>query len=328
MNRNEVVDKLNSLPDRAAEMRGEDSIWIKCPYHKNGQENTPSLKVNLQAGQYAIGSWRCFGCSPPKSGSWAKLAVKLGLRKKGDEDDEPYAAELPTSLLKRMLEDESEDTNTLHEKLAKEPLIQVSQTWRGIQGWLLNELQARVSMLSSNGTATNYTRVYLPISVHGKWRGGIFCSWDENTGLKYENEKMESQELLFPYDWVRSKLLLLPKKKRKCLFVEGPRDALNMCQHGIVALGNLGGDTVWSDAKAELLQELDLEVLVNATDPDLVGNRLAKRVRRSLTNVIPVIKRFKMSITYSESGRVLTKEDPGNLSYPRIQYLKEQMEGF
>jgi 5S rRNA maturation endonuclease (ribonuclease M5) len=329
MNREALVAALHSVPDRGFELRGEKG-WIKCPWHRDGNESTPSLCITLDSGQYPAGSWVCFGCSPRKSGNWNVLAVKLSLKKKGQEDeDELYASELPEKMLQKMLEEEDEQANNLHEMILKEPIVQISQNWRGIKGWLLNEIGARVSMLSSSGKTINSSRVYLPVRVNGKWQGGIFCSWSEQSGLKYENEKMESQNLLFPYDWVKEQLLKLPPKRRKCLFVEGPRDALNMCQNGIMALANLGGDTVWSESKSELLQELNLSVLVIATDPDHMGNKLANIIKRSLGNIIPNIKRFKMKVKWNEARtKILEKEDPGNLSPDRIDYLRKQMEGF
>ena len=327
-NKDEIAQALSTLTDRTITPKG-DSIWITCPWHGGGGEKTPSLKITVDSGSYAPGGWVCFGCSPRRSGDWNKIAVKLGLRKKGDDEDSPYAAEISNTVKSKLLGDEDDNPlDSLHRMIAKEPIIQKSQPWRGIKGWLLNDLGARVSMMNSAGIMTEYTRVYLPAHVNGKWKGGIFCSWTDKSQLKYENEKHVGQEILFPYDYVKNKLLEVPPRERKLVLVEGPRDALNLLQNDIMALANLGGETVWSDEKAELLMDLDVAVLVIATDPDKVGNGLANTIKRQLSNTIGRILRFKMQVKYSEKGRLIMKEDPGSLSYERMQYLKKQMEGF
>jgi len=320
----QIITALGKVPDRNPTQKG-DGLWICCPYHSDGREKTPSLKINLAQNSYPIGSWRCFGCS--KSGNWSKLAIKLGLKKKGEEDDEPWAPEFSSSTMSKLLDEEDDTLNSLHEKLLREPIIQKTQNWRGIKGWLLNELGARVSMLSSKGDTIETTRVYLPINVKGKWIGGIFCSWSGDSQLKYENERHESRRVLFPYDYVANQLKELPKKERRICLVEGPRDALNLLQNDILAIANIGGTTVWDSYKAELIQELDLQCLVVATDPDTIGTNLANRIKRELNYSIPRIVRFKMEVEYSESGKVLYKEDPGNLSFERVQYLKSMMKG-
>ena len=327
-NKDEIAQALATLTDRTITPKG-DSIWITCPYHGGGNEKSPSLKITIDSGSYAPGGWICFGCSPQRHGDWNKIAVKLGLRKKGDDEDAPYAAEISTALKSKLLGDDDDNSpmQTLHDKIAREPLIQRSQPWRGIKGWLLNDLEARVSMLNSSGLITEYTRVYLPVHVNNKWKGGIFCSWTDKSNLKYENEKHVTQEILFPYDYVAKKLKELPPRERKLVLVEGPRDALNLLQNDVMALANLGGETVWSEEKSELIMDLDVAVLVIATDPDTVGNSLANLVKRQLSNTIGKIMRFKMEVKYSEKGRVISKEDPGNLSYVRMQYLKKQMDG-
>ena len=322
--RDEIAMALSTLSDRTVQSKG-NSLWITCPWHGNGQEKTPSLKVNLEGqGNYPPGTWVCFGCSPQRHGGWHKLAVKLGLRHKDDDEDSPYAAELGKDLRSKLLSEE-DDTNPLHDKLAREPIIQASQNWRGIKGWLLHTLKARVTQLNSAAETTEYSRVYLPVEVKGKWCGGIFCSWSKNSKLKYENEKHASNEILFPYDYVVEYLKDVPPSERQVCIVEGPRDALNLIQNDVMALANLGGDTVWSEDKSELIVDLNLSCLVVATDPDEVGNSLANLVKRSLGKAIPKIMRFKMKVTRSPSGKVLEKEDPGNLSFDRMQYLKNMM---
>ena len=63
--------------------------------------------------------------------------------------------------------------------------------------------------------------------------------------------------------------------------VEGPRDALHLAEYGIPALAILGGSSVWDNAKAELLMQLEPSLVVLAFDPDKVG-REGTRVRSHL----------------------------------------------
>ena len=32
-----------------------DSVWIKCPFHSEGRERTPSCRINLVKGKYPAG---------------------------------------------------------------------------------------------------------------------------------------------------------------------------------------------------------------------------------------------------------------------------------
>jgi 5S rRNA maturation endonuclease (ribonuclease M5) len=321
-------DELRAIISKLGYDSSKKKAFIKCPWHAGGGERTASLVVNIEGSDFPPGHWTCFGCAPKRSGNWHTLAVKLGLREgDDDEDDTPWAATISREKLSSLLSDDDDSSAHLHELLLKEPLLPANTKWRNINGWLLAELQVRSTMLNSSAKLTDYSRVYLPVWVNGKWLGGVFCSWSDTATLKYENEKQKTQKILFPYDYVKKKLKDLPKGKRNLMLVEGPRDALNPLQNDVLALANLGGDTVWSDEKVELIEDLDLDTLIIGLDPDIVGNRLAKRVKRDLEHSVSRIMRFRMKLQTLPGGRK-TKEDPGNLSYERMQYLKNMMEKF
>src|SRR5271168_2524976 len=112
-NAEQIVQAISSL-GREYQMKG-GSLWLCCPFHKNGTETTPSLKITLEGGDYPPGNFICFGCSPRQSGNWSKLAIKLGLKKKGDDDDDLYVSQISDAMKSKLL-GEDEDSNTLHDK--------------------------------------------------------------------------------------------------------------------------------------------------------------------------------------------------------------------
>ena len=52
----DLVDVAQTLTAQQAHKRGS-SWWIRCPFHKNGAERTPSLEILLPGK-----GWRCHAC--------------------------------------------------------------------------------------------------------------------------------------------------------------------------------------------------------------------------------------------------------------------------
>lgn len=72
----DVITMIQSVaPDRIADAKfGSTNILIRCPYHKGGQEKTPSLSVKLDAPVFF-----CHACK--ENGHLTKLLTKLGMPK-------------------------------------------------------------------------------------------------------------------------------------------------------------------------------------------------------------------------------------------------------
>lgn len=54
--------------------KGRGWVMIKCPAHKNGQEKTPSMSINLD-----IGCFRCFSCGVSGRDIIAFHQIRTGL---------------------------------------------------------------------------------------------------------------------------------------------------------------------------------------------------------------------------------------------------------
>lgn len=298
---------VDQIPAHRQPKQVGNSIWIKCPWHKNGQESTPSLKINaVGENGYPPGSWTCFGCAPRKGGAWRILAKKLGIAKGGNTLEAT-----PISDTSKFL---GEDDNEDHEQLLNYPLVPESMTWRGISGKLLNRLEARYI------GEYNTPRVYLPFVQNGEWLGGVQCSYDGSEPKYIYEKNIPIRQLLFPFDYVKR------LKPRYVVLCEGPRDALNLLQYDIPALANLGGFTTWSEDKAEQVSFLNVKMVVLAFDPDKVGRRLTSVAKRDLSTYVSATPRFKMKSEIKEGKNIIReKEDPGNLSKKRISYLKAKI---
>lgn len=276
------------------------SLWIRCPWHKNGQERTPSLVINVDKTDIPVGSFYCFGCSPTQKGGWKKLADRLGIN---SENHVPKISVPQEKFL-------SEDIERDHSNLLEFPIVPSHFFWRGIHGKILRPLKSRLVTLSYNRE-----KLYLPIVQNKKWESGIYCSLD-GSEPKYINEpQTETSKLLFPFDYVKK------QKKNYVVLVEGPRDSLNLLQHGISALSNIGGITVWSSEKAELISQLDVDVIITAFDPDKIGADLTAKVKEDCKFLVRKIYKFKMRPETSKRP----KEDPGNLSSARLRYLADKI---
>ena len=121
---------LNSLaPFYGLRING-DSAWIKCPWHKGGNERTPSLKINLNGMKAPIGAFYCFACK--EHGNWDKLADELNIKYKSFEKD---VENLPDDLDTDLFPSDSQFENDSY--------WPKSLNWRGIKGQLLHELNAK-----------------------------------------------------------------------------------------------------------------------------------------------------------------------------------------
>jgi 5S rRNA maturation endonuclease (ribonuclease M5) len=298
--------QLQTLPSRFKLRLDKGSAWICCPFHKGntgGLENTPSMRINLVQGKFDLGSARCFACAKTFD-TWNDLAAELSLSQVESYVDEPYDV-VSEDEARTML---GQDNSTGLDMRSMEPWPK-DKDWRTIRGKLINAVDGHVYY--SYGLKEH--RLYLPAWVLGNHVGGIRCVIEPKSGeKKYLNTKGSwAKSYFYGFDYAAA--MLNQRKLKTLLVVEGPRDALNMLQHGIPAVAMLGTGN-WSDNKRNLLMGLDLDLVIIATDPDAAGRKAAKQIKESVQEFIEV-KRFKLDATIDE--------DPGNLRPERIKRLKE-----
>lgn len=331
-----VIYQLQTLPASAGLKLHKDHAMIRCPVHGGGQERTPSLKINLTDGKFKAGSWSCFGCGCQADmqggGTWNNLAELLHVEGIGRRtgDAVPHGNLLDS-------ETDNEDTQPAHQSGEKKlsssftegfedefdfsfaddfPPWNPNKDWRGITGATLSAVGARRGV-----DKWNRDRMWLPILVNGSLYSSIFCTYQKgNPSYLYDGSK-DITYAVFPYDYVKS------MNKNYVVIVEGSRDALHLIDHGVPALAVLGGNTSWNKYKRDLIMTLKPELIVLAPDPDEVGNKLAKAMKEDFKTYFVPTRWFRMKSEVVD-GKLKKKEDPGDLTAGRINYLKKSVKNF
>ena len=286
---NDVRHILTQLQGIKSLRKNNNSIWICCPFHL---EKTPSCSINLQEGKYPIGTFYCFGCT--ESGSWDKLAEKLGVAKLGKKTNSFVVHKERTNELKsKLLRNKKVDTVRI--KKCEIP------DWRGINGKLLEKLGATVYIRNK------VKFIDLPIIVDNEHLADIkarFIKPKNKFIPSYVNSNASKTKEygLFPYHYVDKLLKNKVNWKNKetkakyiCL-VEGPRDALGLIQFGIPALAILGTYS-WNKDKLRLLKILcvlhDVGIIV-IMDSDEAGTKAQKTIVADLKKFGVEYKQVKL----------------------------------
>ena len=278
-----------------------DYAKIKCPMHKNGQERTPSCKVNIK--EPFLGRFICWAC-----GATGSLNELLGLDE--DANFSSFHVHVNRDLMRKKPKKEIIKSWKDWKRWPK------SKEWRDIPGWLVRDMQGRIEI-------TDYGKqLALPVIQHGKCQGLIHCSLKKKR-LSYIYDKHPYiKTCLFAHDYAES--MLRKSKRKRLMYAEGPRDTLRPISFGIPTVGNMGGVTVWTKEKADLIRFLNPSELVIATDPDKIGNQLAEKIRDELTDI--KCRRLKLKIKYDDEGNVIYKEDPGCMTELRLLKLARYFE--
>jgi DNA primase len=294
------VDVLGELKAHFGPTRVKDhgrTAKIVCPYHKGGAEKTGSMIVNLQ--KEPVGYFWCFACG--ENGFLSRL-----LDKEFDfEATSRLAVEFDDELLDPKKKRGPGKKWKTWERWPR------NRIWRTIPGWLVRELGGRIEH-------TKYgEKLCLPTMQFGRNQGNIHCAL-RKTKLAYLYDKHPFiKTSLFGFD--RAEKLLKHSKTRTLFFVEGPRDTARFQAYGLPTVGNMGGITVWGPEKWDLIEYLNPRQIIVATDPDEIGNLLADAVKEAIGDMMPC-GRLEFRIKYNKEGKVIHKEDPGNV--PELKILQ------
>lgn len=256
-----IASEIQKRPDRAPDYRQSD-LWIRCPFHGNGQENTPSLRIRMTVRDgFDIGDSKCFGCQ--WKGKWNDIADALKLRKARAADELPSEVGFSFDEEKYIL-----PNLDLMQSWPK------TETWRTIEGATLNRLGAKLTMFKGRLT------LYLPVIVRGEYVGGIYARLSAKKGLTSSQQKSYTNT---PGPWSDVNLYgydIAVKRKGPLWVVEGPRDTAKIIQLGGRVVGLIGSNV--SEEKIALIEALDPPLILTATDPDDAGNRAAKKLHKYL----------------------------------------------
>lgn len=318
-NREIIISELQ----RYGRRQKQAGAWrmIICPFHKGGQERTPSCGVNLSSDR--LGVWNCLGCT--EKGSWNKLAKKAGLAeiKEWRSKEVLDAGDLLTSELDESLLGSTAMTFGMLKKKMGYPeatLWPEFLDWRGFPGTFMRKLGAHIisERPRSSGEEAEFEAgagiaVLFPVKVAGQLRGGIKALFTKKKGSRassYYASKGSwvSEYGLFPYIYAKS----LVKKENLpfIILVEGPRDAMRLCLNGIPAVAVLGSKNV-TKKKIQLLTGLDIEIIYVMPDND-DGGKLMWKLCKSLAPKTFPIKRIKLPRQKDADGNLI-KMDPGNM---------------
>ncbi len=264
---NWFIDQLFSLSDRKAKI-DRTGVWIRCPYHSNGMENTPSLHVNLSKPGITVGKFHCLACS--EKGNWNKLAEKLSLKHLKASDDTYTAPSFTFSI-------EKENDLLPLNKLINWPM----SFWRGIPKTTLDQYSVKAIFKQKELIA------YIPVIEYNTLKGAIYAKSEITT----EQRKQGIKPYLFSQGSWKSSCLYgfdnaLKHKSNILWVVEGVRDAMKLASFGAKVVAVLGSN--FSKEQKFKVDIIDPEVIVIASDPDEAGDKLAVMIENYYQNTIKV----------------------------------------
>lgn len=264
-----VISQLKSLPQSFGVTEASGGYWIRCPFHKGGQERTPSCKVNTTNNKFGVGKFFCFSCR--KHGDWNLLASTLKLKK---ADQSYFIADTSD-----LMDDDNEEAFFGIGHKQNTDIFQSSpwppdKIWRGISGELLSAIGGRLIYSS----IIEDVQLQLPVFVDKVEHGYINCLLKKEypSQRTYFNSKGTWASIyLFPYDYTKQLLdTHAAEGKRRILFLtEGPRDGLVLLQNKIPTCSILGTGN-WNDLKASFVLSLEPELIVIAFDNDEPGQKV------------------------------------------------------
>ena len=289
-----IVEAVEEFPKYRSRIRN-DSIWICCPIHSGGQESTPSRRINIGNEKFRLGTNHCYACSEKQTMSWKELATLCGFKYPNIAGDADYASTLRV--------EETDILGLSSKKEANSLPWPKDRKWRGIKGSLISKLGGTMTILYGNW------RMNMPVSIHEEIIGNVRCALEDTDKLKYSIDSPGwTKRALFPYDYFKK------EKPRIIGLGEGLRDSLNPTQYGLPTMCIFGAGN-WSKKKANLLADLEPDIIVDMLDNDKAGREVASKIRKDV-ELFANVKRIKLP----EGG------DPGALTKNAILKLKDKLE--
>lgn len=289
-----VITEINSQAGRLDPKEKANGIFIKCPYHGGGNENTGSCRVNLHDYSVPVGAYYCFGCKA--KGTWNSLANTLNLRgfKASDQVHDIYNFSFIDMDDKRRYKLEN------YEELQFWPKKKI---WRKIEGSIVRLYDGRIPEHDW------YYRdfIYFPVLVNRKYNGGIYA---RKIVTKEGKANGELSYINTPGKWTKSNLFgydVAKKQKGGLWLEEGPRDVMKTRQVGGRAVGLCGA--YLSKRKVELIQSLDPPYIIAATDPDEAGEGVRVQIH-------DLLKDFPIYDANFPKGK-----DPGNFTKKSYHFM-------
>ena len=298
----DIISNVKSIPGGHVRLNGNrNTFWVSCRFH--AQDRTPSLKINL--GSPFPGSFYCFGCG--MSGNYDTLAEKYDLPRLQDSRYFDSFSDIRLEETDDIGEFYGDDSYDWFPRNGVPWPIEIP--WRNIHGKLMRTIGA---LRYFDNRISEY-KCHIPVTYNHKKSGFINALCRSGTGEKRPDGSFDmtyinargswSKKHFFMFDWCSR------HKVKDLYLVEGPRDALNLIQHGLDAIALLGSQS-WSEEKKQKLLRLSPYRLINALDPDIAGEKARKKINSDLAGYLNIFNlRFP-------AGR-----DPGNLTNRQIKEM-------
>ena len=268
MNRKDfVLEQLNRIYQN---VRGNGKkVLICCPWH---EENKPSLSIALSNDRVPIGTFRCFGCK--ESGSWNKLATKLGLKTIGKDSqvkqDNDFVV-LSKSFKNKIVS--SVEKKNIY-KLPEE-LYTWSGNWRGLTESFLKQFQPARYYCPS----WKEWRIFFPIISFNKLVGHLHERVGKSRSPKHLfSSSFPANKILYPVDLRIGKTVVL---------VEGLADMFRCRRDGLPALMFFGTGN-WTSDKKNILIALGIEKVITFGDGDIAGWDINRKIYKDLNKYFDV----------------------------------------
>jgi hypothetical protein len=269
---------------------------VVCPFH---DDSRPSLSVNIGNPKVPIGTFNCWSC--PASGHWNKFAKKAGL----PEIKHWQSTEATMFGVSESNENELLGTDVFRlTELARELKLIIitdwnaSTDWRSFSGKLINSLDGKLAV----DNRTDEQHLLFPILIDGDCVGAVKAVLHKKKGmLSYVNSggTWVRTQGIFPYDYTQR--MLLAKKYKFIILVEGPRDALRLLHEGLPAVACLGSLN-FSNKKLHRIISMgvagDIDHVFVMSDNDSGGDSMYKLVKSTCKelDITPRRVRFPKTI--------------------------------
>lgn len=283
---------------------GESNISLRCPFHKGGEEKTPSFSVNVD-----LGLFNCFTCHV--SGPMPKMLRLLGVPRHVIDDE-----------LKDIRQELDENKKRLGwrkraELVTKDPFLSdvllpesilkpfewcpVKLVEAGFQSeWLkymdigfdrsnnritypIRDVYGNLAGIAGGAViAGTYPKYKVYQGGHkdpetGKWVTSDFGQWFDESFPDYT---FSNHNYLWNFDQVYPRLFFGREKNPYLILVEGYKAALWVLQCGFLNTVALMGSSL-SDRQASLLHRLQVNIVL-FLDNDQAGRRATRKIARKL----------------------------------------------
>jgi hypothetical protein len=264
-----------------------NGLWIRCPFHGDGRERTPSMQVTIDEGHSFYLKAKCHGCGwGPKH--YNELAEHFGLVKTDKNFKAVGVKKLGfrSKMEARKAQDEGRTYKLSTFDWPKE------REWRTIPGKVVLRNKG---VLTDTRHDLEEPRLAFPVTIWNETMGFIYAMISDpkrdaegkKTEIPYINSPGTWKEkCVFGFD--RARRMMKRDPSLPLWIVEGPRDRMWLEAAGCAAVSTMGSS--FSKEKAELVKILNPHRLLVATDNDTAGNKLALEINEYLDHQLALTR--------------------------------------